>query len=103
MRVINDKVFEDLHLHQTLICPYCNAKINTATQQSTEPVQDGDCGICVGCGEVCVIVANENSVFSFRKITDADIQRIKNTEMYTVLLEYQHMIRTTNHGLKVKR
>lgn len=103
MRVINDKLHEDLHLPNELFCPYCGGKMNTATSMNTGEVQDGDYGICVGCAEICISVINNDGTHALRKATEDDIDYAKGSSMYKMLLEYQELIRSKKSGLKVKK
>lgn len=102
MRVINNKLYQDSHLSYELHCPHCNAIMNTATSPESG-LYDGDFGICVGCGEIVVCVVDEQNKISLRKADGIDIALAKKNGMYDTLVEYQTMIRTTEHGLKVKR
>lgn len=102
MRVINNRLHEDVHLPNEMYCPYCSASMNTAT--SPESVcEDGDYGVCAGCGEIAICVIDDHNHFSLRKMEFSDIIRAKIIGIYDTLIDYQIMIRTTDHGLKVKR
>lgn len=103
MRILNDRLHEDRWLPNILYCPYCNGSMNTATELNAEQLEPGDFGICVGCGEICMHEAGNDGKFYLRKHTEQDIQRAKELGAYDLLMEYQHLIRNTNHGLKVKR
>lgn len=101
MRVINNQLHEDLHLPNEMYCPHCNAIMNTATSPESG-CEDGDYGVCAGCGEILICLVNEHNRFSLRKIEQIDIIHAKVIGIYNKLIEYQTMIRTTDHGLKVK-
>lgn len=102
MRVINDKLHEELRLSNELTCPYCGGKMNTATSTNMGQVEDGDYGVCVGCAEICITTISNDGTISLRKATNNDIDYAKRVGMYPVLIEYQEMMRAGNHGLNIK-
>lgn len=104
MRVINDRLHDDVRLPNTMVCPYCGAYMNTATSayEAGDKVEDGDYGLCAGCAEVCITVISKQGL-SLRKPTEQEIEDAKCSSMYAIILEYQELIRSKKSGLKVKK
>lgn len=103
MRVLNDQIHEEFRLPSEAICPYCNGKLNTATCVELSEIQDGDYGICVGCYEIIISVVSADGTHTLRKPEIKDILIAKLSGIYDTLIEYQEMLRTTNHGLIAKK
>lgn len=102
MRVINNKLHDDLRLPNTTQCPHCGGSMNTATSHEQQQLEDGDIGICAGCGEIAVSCITASG-YHLRKLTSAELILLKEAPVYPTILEYQQMIRSGNSGLKVKK
>lgn len=103
MRVIKGELHEEVYLPNRVTCPYCGGSMNTASSANTDELQDGDYGICVGCAEVCITVIDNEGTYSLRRATQEDIDFAKGSSMYNLILEYQELLRSKNHGLKIKK
>lgn len=102
MRVINNRLHEDIILPNRMHCPYCGGSMNTATSINTSYIQDGDYGLCVGCGEICITIV-KHGVVNARKPTEEEIKEAKENGAYDMISEYQTLIRNGNSGLHVKK
>lgn len=102
MRVINNKLHDDVILPNAAQCPHCGGKMNVATSASLQHLEDGDIGICAGCGEF-LISCIDKSGYHLRKLTSSEAIALTYAPVYPTMLEYQKLIRSGKSGLKVSK
>ena len=69
-----------MKLKNDIFCPCCSKNINSVTSttdENTFPVED-DVGICFYCASILVYFIDEKCKLNLRKITDEELNDIKN-------------------------